>query len=111
MRGALELHGYDVLEANNGLEALELWRRHRSEIDVLVTDIVMPIMNGKELLERLAQEDSRLPVVCMSGYAEGPIFQKRVVSPAVAFLPKPFSTDRLLERIDGVLTERSRSSA
>jgi len=110
LRGALELHGYDVLEANNGLEALELWRHHRDGIDVLVTDIVMPIMTGRELLEHLAQEDSQLPVVCMSGYAQGPIFQELAASPSVAFLPKPFSIDRLLGRIDGVLTERSRSS-
>lgn len=105
---ALGLHGYEVIESSNGREALELCRRHRGEIDVLVTDIVMPIMNGKELLEHLAREGLQLPIVCMSGYAESSVFEGHVISPTVAFLPKPFSTDDLLEKIDSVLAERPR---
>ena len=67
---ALELHSYNVLEAANGLEALELCRRRSSDIDVLLTDMVMPAMNGKELIERLTQEGIQPAIVCMSGYAE-----------------------------------------
>ena len=111
MSQALGLHGYEVLESTNGLEALELCRRLHGEIDVLVTDIVMPVMNGRELLEHLAREGLQLPIVCMSGYAEGSIFEDHVISPAVAFLPKPFSTNDLLEKIDSVLIERPHQRA
>ena len=103
MREALELSGYDVLEATNGLEALELCRHRRGEIDALVTDVMMPTMNGRELVERLEREHLQLPTVCTSGYAERSIFADHVLSPAVAFLRKPFSADDLLGKLDGVM--------
>jgi signal transduction histidine kinase/CheY-like chemotaxis protein/ABC-type sugar transport system substrate-binding protein len=103
IRQALELDSYRVLEASNGREALDLCLRHRDEIDLLITDIVMPIMNGKELVERLAQERVQLSVVCMSGYAESSIFEDHVLSAAVAYLPKPFSGSELQEKISSVL--------
>jgi signal transduction histidine kinase/DNA-binding LacI/PurR family transcriptional regulator len=103
MREALELNGYDVLEATNGLEALELCRHRRGQIDALVTDVMMPTMNGRELVERLEREDLQLPTVCTSGYTERSIFEDHVLSPAVAFLHKPFSADDLLGKLDGVL--------
>ena len=107
IREALELNSYRVLEAANGREALELCRLHRDEIDVVVTDIVMPVMNGKELVERLTQEGLQLPVVCMSGYAESSLFEDHTLSPAaVAYLPKPFSSNELHEKIASVLPEQ-----
>jgi signal transduction histidine kinase len=100
---ALELHSYTVLEAANGLEALELCRGRGAEIDVVLTDMTMPAMTGHELIERLAQEQMQIPVVCMSGYAESSILETHTLSPAIAYLPKPFSTPDLLDKIAGVL--------
>jgi CheY-like chemotaxis protein len=103
IRDALEVESYKVFEATNGLEALTFCREHRDEIDVLVTDIVMPTMNGKELVERLTQEGLELPVVCMSGYAESSIFENHALPSAVVYLPKPFSSSDLHEKISKVL--------
>ena len=103
VRGALDLGSYRVFEATNGLEALTFCRQHRGEIDVLVTDIVMPTMNGKELVERLTQEGLDVPVVCMSGYAESSLFEDHGLPSAVAYLPKPFSSSDLHEKISKVL--------
>ncbi len=105
-REALELNEYHVLEAANGREALDVCRRLRDKIDVVVTDIVMPVMNGKELVERLAQEGLHLPVVCMSGYAESSLFEDQALPSAVAYLPKPFSSRELHEKIASVLPEQ-----
>jgi two-component system, cell cycle sensor histidine kinase and response regulator CckA len=102
---ALELHSYNVLEAANGLEALELCRRRRSEIDVLLTDMVMPAMNGKELIERLSQEGIQPAIVCMSGYAESSILEGHNLPAAVAYLPKPFSPNALLEKVRLAVSE------
>ena len=102
---ALELNSYNVLEAANGLDALEICRRRRSEIDVVLTDMVMPAMTGTELIERLTQEGIQLPIVCMSGYAEGSVLQNHTLSATIAYLPKPFSPSALLEKIAGAVPE------
>jgi CheY-like chemotaxis protein len=94
-----------VLEAANGLDALEICRRQRSEIDVVLTDMVMPAMTGTELIERLTQEGIQLPIVCMSGYAEGSVLQNHTLSATIAYLPKPFSPSALLEKIAGAVPE------
>jgi len=105
---ALTLEGYDVLEAVDGFEALELCRGRAGEIDVLLTDIVMPTMNGKELVDRLRHEGFAVPVVCMSGYADESIFDGEGLAPAVAYLPKPFTSSELFAKIESVLPERLR---
>jgi signal transduction histidine kinase/DNA-binding LacI/PurR family transcriptional regulator/ActR/RegA family two-component response regulator len=103
MRELLETYGYSVIEAADGVEALELCRRHGDEIDALVTDLTMPNMNGKELLEAVARERPDIAVLCMSGYAQESIFDKYVISPNVAFLAKPFSGQALVEKLRDVL--------
>ena len=59
----------------------------------------MPAMTGTELIERLTQEGIQLPIVCMSGYAEGSVLRSHTLSATIAYLPKPFSPSALLEKI------------
>jgi signal transduction histidine kinase/ActR/RegA family two-component response regulator len=103
----LELHSYTVLEAANGLEAIELWRLRPGEIDVVLTDMVMPTMTGMELIDRLDEEGARAAIVCMSGYAETSILERHTLSSALAYLPKPFTANGLLAKIADVLPEHS----
>jgi PAS domain S-box-containing protein len=87
-REVLEEFGYRVLEAGDGKEALELVAGYRERIDLLLTDVVMPRMNGSELAARLAQERN-LRVLYMSGYTEASMVRGTV--PGAGFLQKPFS--------------------
>jgi len=92
-------HGYRVLEARNGDEALALAAAHHAEIDLLVTDMVMPGMNGLELARRLTALRPALHVLVMSGYAD----QFATERPPYRVLAKPFRSDELLVMIREVL--------
>ena len=72
MQEMLELAGFDVLTAGNGEEALELFERERGNVDVLLTDIVMPRMSGREVAERVRELDPHVGVIYTSGYADDP---------------------------------------
>jgi two-component system cell cycle sensor histidine kinase/response regulator CckA len=102
-RRALEAQGFRILEAGNGHEALELCEKHVTELDMLLTDVVMPRMSGVELASRLTAIDPSLRVLYMSGYTEDALGQRGVLSPDTAFLNKPFTPATLLEAVRGVL--------
>jgi two-component system cell cycle sensor histidine kinase/response regulator CckA len=87
--------GYAVLAAASGGEALELARTHAAEIDVLVTDIVMPGLSGQQLAAQLVEERPGLRVLFASGYAEDAIATHGVLRPGTAFLEKPFTAPEL----------------
>ena len=105
--GFLRTNGYAVLEATNGFEGLRLAARHGGNIDLLLTDLIMPKMGGWELADRLAGERPDLKVIYMSGYSE------YVAAPGAkrehrgAFLQKPFSMQELGGRIREALDKRS----
>ena len=99
----LERHGYAVLEARNGREALAMVQRHIGPIDLLLTDVVMPEMGGKQLAEALLARDASLRVLFMSGYTDGEISRRGDLDPCTAFLQKPFTAKSLLARVREVL--------
>jgi PAS domain S-box-containing protein len=93
--------GYTVWEAVNGKEALQILDQHRI-IDLLITDVVMPVMGGRELVAQLPEAHSRLPVIFISGYAnDTPVTALKSGQPA--FIPKPFSLDVLAKKTREVL--------
>ena len=99
----LRAHGYTVLEAASGAEALAVAGDSNHRIDLLVTDVVMPGMNGRELALRFRAIRSDAPVLFMSGHAEATIAHHGVLEPGVSFLPKPFTPDRLARKVREVL--------
>src|SRR5207245_2016629 len=70
LRNVMENAGYHVLDAGDGAEALRKWERHAESIDLLLTDVVMPLINGHELATRLTRIAPRMKVIYMSGYAD-----------------------------------------
>lgn len=102
-RQILEGLGYTVLDAESGPKAILLTRRYAQPIHLLITDVVMPEMNGKLLAEKLLAVRPGLKVLFMSGYADTVVANHGVLDPGVAFLKKPFSTADLAQKVRAVL--------
>ena len=95
----LSLHGFRVLEAANGSEALELLGQAADRVDLVVTDVAMPVLDGRALGEAIARRWPHLPVLYMSGYAPDEQLVANVVHAKVPFLAKPFTADVLMRRV------------
>ena len=102
-RLSLERHGYTVLEANGGRAALELADAYEGPIEVLLTDVVMPEMNGREVSERLLVRRPALKVLFMSGYNDDAVVRHGVVASPAAFLQKPFDSRTLATKVRDML--------
>jgi two-component system, cell cycle sensor histidine kinase and response regulator CckA len=102
VHAVLATNGYNVLEARDGAEALALYAANRAQVDMVVTDIVMPHMTGLELGDRLNQLDTRLRVLYISGYRDSPIGGVTEERERI-FLHKPFTPDQLLTKVRELL--------
>ncbi len=102
-RRILASAGLEVLEAATPGEALALVEGYPGKIDLLLTDVVLPNMNGRELAQRVERLRPGLKVLFMSGYTADAFSKEELLSPDEAFLAKPFTTDALISRIDEVL--------
>jgi PAS domain S-box-containing protein len=103
LREILLGQGYTLLEARHGAEALQLSRGFAGHIDLLVTDMVMPQMSGRELAAQLSPERPDMKILYMSGYTEEAIVRHGVLDPGTSFLEKPFTPDSLAQRIRELL--------
>ncbi|HWB40774.1 MAG TPA: ATP-binding protein, partial [Gemmatimonadales bacterium] len=104
-RRLLERQGYHVLEARHGADALRIAEESSRPIDLVVTDLVMPEMGGKELAERLRAHRPGLKVLFMSGYTEKVITAGGVMPPNTGFVEKPFTVEQLMRRLREILDE------
>jgi hypothetical protein len=104
----LREHGYVVVEATEPAEALELCRSGAVAADVLLTDVVMPGMSGRELAERVGQQFPDLPVVYMSGYSHDVIAHQGALEADVLLVEKPFTDQALLRTLHAALLRRER---
>ncbi len=101
----LRNQGYKVLEAVDGGEALQIASRHKERIDLLLTDVVMPQMGGKELYDQLKPLRPHIKVLFTSGYTENAIVHQGELAPGVAFLQKPFSPIFLTHKVREILDQ------
>jgi two-component system, cell cycle sensor histidine kinase and response regulator CckA len=110
-RRILQRAGYEVLEAANARAGLQLAAAHAGSVDLLLTDMVMPELSGRELAEELATRFPRLPVLFMSGYTEDVVFRNGVHQRSMAFLEKPFSPQALLDKVRAMLETAADAAA
>jgi len=109
-REVLRRHGYVVLEARHGVEALRLAERHPDDIHLLVSDVVMPHMSGSELARRLSADRPRMKVLFMSGYRDrAPLHQEPTVD--APLVQKPFTPETLARRVRSVLDQNEPTAA
>jgi PAS domain S-box-containing protein len=99
----LRRHGYEILEAANGEEALRAIQASQATIDLLITDMIMPQMGGRELVDQLSGPGSDLKILYISGYTDDSAVYAADLPPGSAFLQKPFTLSSLLERVRGLL--------
>jgi signal transduction histidine kinase len=103
IRLALTQEGYTVLEAHTALEACRLCEDHPTPIHLLITDVIMPQMNGRALAEGIAVLRPTMKILYMSGYANVMLTQDGALDPGIAFLQKPFTAETLVRKVREVL--------
>ncbi len=99
----LRNHGYTVLEATNGKEAIEIFKENMDGIDLVLTDVIMPEMSGRKLLENLKEKRPKLKSLYMSGYTDDAIIKQGVLAPGMFYIQKPFTPRSLLYKIQEVI--------
>jgi PAS domain S-box-containing protein len=102
-RRALEGKGYRVIVAEDGEAALQLYRQHRDQIDLVISDLVMPKLGGRQLVEAMRSEGSDVQVLFTSGYSTDTVNGAGDLQPGVAFLQKPWTLDDLFARVRDLL--------
>ena len=103
----LRAEGYQTLEAAHGAEALEVIEKAAEPVDLVVTDVVMPGMDGRELGRRLAQRWPTLPILYISAYDVNDIFRRGSPRRSAPFLQKPFPAEELITNVQQLLASRS----
>jgi two-component system, cell cycle sensor histidine kinase and response regulator CckA len=99
----LRARGYTVLECSSAEQAVQVWRARGASVDLLITDVVMPALNGRDLVELLRQQRPSLRILFMSGYTGGALVHQGIFESGAAYLQKPFTPDLLAEKVRQVL--------
>ncbi|RMF87640.1 MAG: response regulator, partial [Nitrospinota bacterium] len=99
IRQVLQRAGYTVLTAGSGEEALQRCAGHRGPLHLVLTDVVLPQMSGRELVERVQARYPGVRVLYMSGYTDNVVAQRGVLKPGTPFLQKPFTPDTLVRKV------------
>jgi len=99
----LQKAGYTILEGRNGPDAIEASDRHSGPIDLLLTDVVMPRMNGRSLYQKLSARRPEMKVLFVSGYTDSALFRHGMTDSPAAILLKPFTPDALLTHVGETL--------
>lgn len=99
----LSQNGYKVLTAENGLKALDLYSTGEYQVQLLLTDLKMPELNGTELYSKLKESDQNMRVIYMSGYSDDILGREEIADPSVFFIQKPFTIKSLLSTVHKAL--------
>ena len=99
----LKTLGYNVLIASDGQKGLELFKSHASQIDMIITDMIMPNMTGKQFVEAVRQIDKDIKIMFVSGYSPDDTTDGTALGQSVAFFQKPYTRDQLAKKIRDVL--------
>jgi PAS domain S-box-containing protein len=105
-RETLETCGYKVIEARNGAEALSVYKKSASKIDLLITDVVMPKMGGRKLAEKITRMNPQIPQLFMSGYTDDTIIRQGMITEDMTFIQKPFTFEMLAHKVRELLDKK-----
>ena len=105
VRRSLEAVGLTVVEAENGQQALEVVSRRREPPKLVLTGVIMPGLNGRELSERLATTQPGLPVLFMSGYTDDDVLARSLLPDKAPFIQKPFGPEELVAKVRTMLAQ------
>jgi len=108
-REFLHIHGYTVIEARDAADAIQIMEAQKEQIDLVLTDVLMPGMKGRELMSRLTELRSGLKVLYMSAYTEDAAINIGVLNPGTEFIEKPFGPEELAVKVRGVLARAATS--
>ncbi len=100
---SLKNSGYTILEASNGKEAIEMFNKNSKKIDLILTDVIMPAMSGRKMVELLQKKHPGINALYMSGYTDDAIIKHGVLEPGMAYIQKPFSPKALIQKVQEVL--------
>jgi len=107
---ALQEFGYGVIEASGGHQALGVLERKDTPIDLLITDVILPGMDGPELARRAAELTPNLPVLFISGYTDDEIVRRGLLQEGQPFLQKPFTPEALAMQLTRLLKQKGTSN-
>jgi DNA-binding NtrC family response regulator len=110
VKSVLERHGHRIIEASDGVEALRVWERSPESVDLLLTDIVMPGMDGLDLAQHLSSRSPRVRVLYMSGKCEIEAVQEQIRRRGFGFIRKPFDIDNLSLAVTKILVQPRRKA-
>ena len=99
----LEMQGYKVISAKNGTDAIEICERMERQVDLVITDVIMPSMGGVEFIENITQMWPDLKVMFMSGYAPSAVIHREIINKGITFIQKPFNPQHLAIKVREVL--------
>ena len=99
----LTMYGYEALEARDGDEALRICKDHAGPIHLMLTDVIMPGMSGRQLAEQVAAPRPQMQVLFMSGYTDNAIVHHGILHEGISFIQKPFSPENLARKVREML--------
>jgi CheY-like chemotaxis protein len=105
-RMMLMRQGYEVIEAEGGLAALEIVKTREAPIDLLLTDVIMPVLGGQDLAREVVRMRPNVRVLFASGYTDDVLVDREVLQPGAELIQKPFTRDSLLQKVRSVLDRR-----
>lgn len=107
MRASLESNGYRIVEAKDGMEAAVIYEKYRGEIKLVITDMMMPTMDGAAVIRLLRRMNPAVKIVIVTGMAEEEQISEAMKKNVQGFLQKPFRADKLLRAIHSVMNDGS----
>jgi CheY-like chemotaxis protein len=102
---ALEKAGHKVITAANGAAGLKSFQTNSAEIKLVITDLMMPKLNGVEMARMIRKESTSVPILFISGYADDLVFEDEVMRGPTMFMPKPFRQDTLVDEVAAILED------
>ncbi|RMF57115.1 MAG: response regulator [Calditrichaeota bacterium] len=106
LQEVFEMKGYKVYTAANGKEAVDIYDQHQAKIDLVILDMVMPVMDGKTTFKELKKRNKDQKILVISGYSEREDLQEILQNGVLGFLSKPFQLNEIINKVESIIKEK-----